>query len=285
MSENKGIIASELIVGWNDRAVAEVSSVSVKPGQAVVLGGPNGAGKSTLIKTLAKLVPPLSGRIQLNGEDISAMSARGFARQVSYVPQMVELLQDLTVKELVQLGRNPHQKWWSWQASQSDEDAVKEALERTGTWHLRQNFLSGLSGGERQRASIAMALAQNAAFILLDEPTAHLDFKHQLELIDLMKTLKLQGIGLLIILHDLNLMSRLADDILLLKKGAATFSTPAAYGPSAQVLTRTVLQDVYEVEVKVFTDAETGEQNFVPSRVSARQSTASTAARPLSDSS
>lgn len=267
MSEREGLSADKLTVGWNSRAIAQIDNLCVKPGAALVVGGPNGAGKSTLIKTLARQVPRLSGTITLNGRDIDALNARDFARHVAYVPQLVELLQDLTVQELVQLGRNPHQRWWSWQASQSDDEAVQDALERTSAWHLRHHFVSTLSGGERQRACIAMALAQNAKFILLDEPTAHLDFKHQLELVELMQALKQQGIGLLLILHDLNLMARLADEILLVKKSTAGVSVTAAYDRSRAVLTPAVLQSVFDVEIQVFTDPESGQHNFVPCRV------------------
>lgn len=267
-STTRGLIATDLLVGWDKRPIAKVPNLQLSPGAIVAIAGPNGAGKSTLIKTLARQITPLSGSIQIDGQEISACTARDFAQRVAYVPQMVDLFQDLSVKELVQLGRNPHQKWWSWHAAQTDETAVTEAMKSTGTWELRHKFIGSLSGGERQRASIAMALAQNASYILLDEPTAHLDFKHQLELVDLMKAMRVQDIGLLVILHDLNLMARVADDILFLKKdGTTTVSAPAAFGPAKEVLTRDVLQSVYDVEVQVFTDAESGQQNFVPSKV------------------
>lgn len=263
----KGISATDLLVGWDQRAIAQVPELKLTPGAIVAIAGPNGAGKSTLIKTLARQITPLSGTITLDGQEISAYSARDFAQRVAYVPQMVDLFQDLSVKELVQLGRNPHQKWWSWQAAQTDETWVTEAMKATGTWELRHKFVSSLSGGERQRTSIAMALAQSASYVLLDEPTAHLDFKHQLELVDLMKAMRAQDIGLLVILHDLNLMARVADNILFLKKDATTVSVPAAFGRAKDVLTPDVLQAVYDVEVQVFTDAESGQQNFVPSKV------------------
>lgn len=265
----QGIAATDLIVGWQTRTIAKVPSLTVSPGSIIVVAGPNGAGKSTLVKTLARQIAPLSGQIAIDGTDVTTFSAAAFARRVAYVPQMINMLQDLTVRELVQLGRNPHQSWWSWKASDADAEAVAGALERTGTTHLRSHFLSSLSGGERQRAAIAMALAQSASFILLDEPTAHLDFKHQLELSDLIKSLAAQGIGLLLVLHDLNLMSRVADQILFLKKGAAEFSTPTAYGGADAVLRTEILRDVYDVEVQVFTDPISGQQNFVPTRVSA----------------
>lgn len=264
----EGICVTNLTVGWQSRIIAKVPSLTVAPGSIIVVAGPNGAGKSTLVKTLARQIAPLSGKISIDNADITTFSAAAFARKVAYVPQMMSMLQDLTVAELVQLGRNPHQSWWSWKASDSDAEAVSSALERTGMTKLRTHFLSSLSGGERQRAAIAMALAQRASFILLDEPTAHLDFKHQLELTDLIKSLSAQSIGLLLVLHDLNLMSRIADQILFLKKGAAEFSTPTAYGDAADVLKTEILRDVYDVEVSVFTDLISGQQNFVPTRVS-----------------
>src|SRR5262249_38404554 len=195
------------------------------------------------------------------------MDGRQFAQRVAYVPQSLEPAQDLTVKELVMLGRNPHQNWWSWSASAQDLKFVSEALEKTETSHLRDKYLSTLSGGERQRAAIATALAQQPHFMVLDEPTAHLDFKHQLELADLMKELRSQGLGVVLVLHDLNLMARLADHILLLNKVDGEPGTFIACGSPQAVLEPATLRSVYDVEVSIVMDPATGHSIFAPDRL------------------
>lgn len=258
--------ASSLSVGWPGRTVAEKIDLSVACGTITAVAGPNGAGKSTLLKTLARLLPPLSGQVLLGGQDIRHLALRQFAQTLAYVPQALEPGQDMTVLELVMLGRNPHQRWWSWSASTSDRQAVGEALERTETWVLRDKYLSTLSGGERQRAIIATALAQQPRLVLLDEPTSHLDFRHQLELADLLQELRNHGLGILVVLHDLNLISRLADRVLLLSKVESRPGTVVACGSPADVLAPATLRAVYEVEVSVTCDPATGWAIYTPTR-------------------
>lgn len=244
--------------------------VDVLPGAIHVIAGSNGVGKSTLVKTMARQLKPVCGEVMLNGANIWDVAPVEFARQVSYVPQSLELSQDLTVFELVMLGRTPHQRWWSWQVSQEDRDAVKDALEKTETWDLRTKYLSNLSGGERQRALLAGALAQQPRFILLDEPTAHLDFKHQLELADLLAQLKQQGLGLLLVLHDLNLIARIADYVVLLGKGQEAPSPVVSRGDVTTVLTQENLRRAYEVEVDVIEDPKSANRIYLARSQSAR---------------
>lgn len=256
--------ATALAVGWPGRPVAQGLDLRLSGGEITVVAGPNGAGKSTLLKTLARQLRPLSGQVELGGRSIWQMEARAFAQQVAYVPQSLEPGQDLTVNELVALGRNPHQRWWSWAASGEDRQAVRFALEQTQTWALKDKYLSTLSGGERQRALIATALAQQARLLLLDEPTAHLDFKHQMELCDLLDNLRRDRIGILVVLHDLNLMSRLADHILLLGKSDSQPSTFYACGSPQAVLQPATLRAVYQVEVSIVGDPATGRKVYTP---------------------
>jgi iron complex transport system ATP-binding protein len=251
MTQNETMEASQLSVGWKQKTVAGDIDLTIARGEIVVLAGPNGAGKSTILKTLVKQLPPLAGCVKVNGIDLEQLNARQLASQVAYVPQFIDLGQDLTVDELVSLGRNPHQQWWSWTASQKDREAVDQALQRTEMIRLKDRYLSNLSGGEKQRAIIAMALAQQPVFMLLDEPTSHLDFRHQLELADLLIDLAKHGIGIGVVLHDLNLMARLADRILLLEKPGDEPSVVAASGARDEVLTPENLRRVYQVDVSI----------------------------------
>jgi iron complex transport system ATP-binding protein len=256
--------ATDLSVGWSSQAVAQLPDFSLSQGQVVVLAGPNGAGKSTALKTFARQIKPLGGSITIGGNDCFAMESKQFARHVAYVPQILDPPHELTVYELVSLGRNPHQPWWSWQTSQDDRAAVQDALEKTGTWELRKQLVKTLSGGERQRAFVAMAVAQKPDFMLLDEPTAHLDFKHQLELVSLLNNLKSNGLGMLVVLHDLNLTARLADEVVLLKRDGSAPSVVAASGPPSNVLTHETIKAVYEVDVLILKDPNSDFTTYTP---------------------
>lgn len=257
--------AKNLTVGFDKTPVVEDALLDMTAGTILAIAGPNGAGKSTLLKSLARLIRPIKGTVEISGQDIWAMSARDFAKQVSYVPQSQEFEQDLTVQELVALGRNPHQSWWSWNASVEDRQAVKDALEKTATWDLRSKYLGNLSGGERQRALIATALAQRPQFMLLDEPVSHLDFRHQLELVSLLDSLRKQGLGIAVVLHDLNIISKLADSVLLLEKLGQESSRVIAYGPTAEVLQPTMLKQVFQVDVRRIADAASSTEIYVTS--------------------
>lgn len=253
-----------LQVGWDGQTVATIGDTTLNCGEIVVLAGPNGCGKSTAVKTIARQIKAIEGTVLVDGKDHDLMTAQEFARHVSYVPQILDTHIDLTVNDLVALGRNPHQSWWSWQTSSLDRSAIDDALRKTDMYALRHINIASLSGGERQRASIAMALAQRSQYLLMDEPTAHLDFRHQIELVDLLAELRDQGLGILVVLHDLNLMSRLSDRIILLKRNVGCPSHVAISGPPISVLTRDHLQLVYEVEVCIMRDKATGLTSYTP---------------------
>lgn len=256
--------AQSLSIGYEETAavVADFSSV-FEAGTISVIAGPNGSGKSTIIKCLARQLKPLSGNVTIDGSNIWNLSAKEFATKVSYVPQSVEPSQDLTVEEMVMLGRNPHQAWWSWQVNDADLAVAQKAMERTGVASMKQKYLSQLSGGERQRALIACALAQETKYLLLDEPTAHLDFRYQLELMQLCKELKEQGLCIVTVLHDLNLIARIADQVVLLAKAEASPSRIAAKGTCAEILTQEKILEVFQVDVAILNDPQSSTPVYV----------------------
>jgi iron complex transport system ATP-binding protein len=267
MANTAQLTATALSVGFDKRVIAAGIEVSVEPGEIVALAGPNGVGKSTVVKALARQLKPLSGTVALGGKDVWQLSASEFAAKVAYVPQSLEPGQDFTVEEMVMLGRNPHQKWWQWYGTQSDKDAVEIALEATQMLPHRKHYISQLSGGERQRACMATALAQEPTLLILDEPTSHLDFRHQLDLLAQLKTLRERSIGCLVVLHDLNLMARIADRIVLLRNGPeAQPSSIAASGSPSSVLSQANLADVFNVDVHIFNDPISGEPVYNPTR-------------------
>lgn len=258
------LATQNLIVGWESRKVLDLGSVTFSAGEIVVIAGPNGCGKSTALKTLARQIPLLGGAVTIDGAPIWSLDSRQFAAQVSYVPQLIEPPREMLVEELIALGRNPHQSWWSWQTSSNDLKAIEMAIEQTSVSSLRKKRVVDLSGGERQRTVIASALAQEASIMLLDEPTAHLDFKHQLGLVELLQGLRNRGIGIVIVLHDLNLMARVADRVILLRTNADHPSSIAAIGTPEEVLTPSILRTVYEVEVSIVTDPQNGLKIYSP---------------------
>lgn len=267
---NEFIQLQELVVGWHaGKAVCKIDALTLNKKEITVLCGPNGAGKSTLLKTIARQIAPLSGGVRVGGEEIAAIQALQLARTLAYVPQFIEMHRSLTVGEWVALGRNPHQKWWSWNSSEDDRKKICNALERTKCFDLKDKMIDELSGGERQRVLIATALAQEPAFLLLDEPTAHLDFRHQLELLDLLKSLKEEGLGILIVLHDLNLTARIADRVVLLKEGSgAGLSELAAQGSVSDVLSVELLKQVYGVEMQIVQSSDGAQSCYLPWRIS-----------------
>jgi iron complex transport system ATP-binding protein len=259
-SQKAVLSTHDLAIGFTSNVVAEGISLSVETGEILVIAGPNGVGKSTLSKTLARLLTPLAGEIKIDDINIKQMGTQELAQKIAYVSQIPDAITPLTVAQLVTLGRNPHQKWWQWQASENDRNVVETVLASTSLTQLQNKSVDILSGGERQRVYVAMALAQQPNFLILDEPTAFLDFKHQLELIELLKNLSSQGIGIIMVLHDLNLTKRLASKVLLMHKNENAPGTVKALGAVDKVLSANILQEVFNVTIGSATDATSGRE-------------------------
>ncbi|MBX9668155.1 MAG: ABC transporter ATP-binding protein [Candidatus Obscuribacterales bacterium] len=245
----------------NSKVLSNID-LAIAKSRVMVLAGPNGCGKSTLIKVVARHLKPESGTVLLDGCDIQSISRDQYARKVAYVPQSIDFSSQLTVEELVSLGRNPHQSWWSWSENHQDREAVEQALTRAGLTDLAKRPLTNLSGGEQKRALIAVALAQQPSYILMDEPIAHLDFKHQLSLLTMISELKEKGIGVLLVLHDLNMIDRIADDIAFLKPSQAGATTLFSAGDKESVLTSRAVSEIFEVNVDIYADKSRQGRHF-----------------------
>jgi len=257
--------ADSIAVGFDKVTVLNNASLELSAAQIIAIGGPNGVGKSTLIKTMARQLKPISGTVTVNGADIWSVSPSEFARQLAYVPQNFDGNLELTVEEMVSLGRNPHQQWWQWQSSSHDREAVEKALAASGLSKLKSKSLSQLSGGEKQRAAVATALAQEPKYLLLDEPTANLDFKHQLDLLAMLRELREQGLGIMLVLHDLNMMAKVADRVILLERVSEDSAGQIAVdGTAESTLTQENLRRIFEIDVHPFKDPNTGETYFNP---------------------
>jgi iron complex transport system ATP-binding protein len=242
MSPAMSVVAEDLVWGAGRRTIVARVSLAAAPGEMLGLIGPNGSGKSSLLRLLAGLRRPQSGSIEINGRDIASVGRRTLARQVAFVQQHAATDTNVTVRDVVRLGRTPHRSALAgW--SQADEAAVSVALDRVDMKTRQGQPWQTLSGGERQRVHIARALAQAPQVLFLDEPTNHLDIHHQIEILRLIRDLRLTTV---VALHDLNLAAMFCDRIVALNAG----SVCAAGTPDA-VLTETLLRDVFRVRAGV----------------------------------
>ena len=232
-----------LAYGGDDAPIVSGVDLEVQPGQLVALIGPNGSGKSTLLRGMARQLVPRGGDVLLDGVDITAIRARDLARTLAMLPQAPDTGLDLTVEELVSRGRYPHQSLLRGTGA-NDLEVIARVVEAADLAELRGRTLDTLSGGERQRAWIAMALAQEPRYLLLDEPTAFLDVRHALEVMELLRELTAGAMGVLVALHDLPLAARYADRVAALAGGHLV-----AEGPPDDVFQPDLLRSVFEVEV------------------------------------
>jgi iron complex transport system ATP-binding protein len=226
------------------RLILDGVSLTPEPGGVTGLLGPNGSGKSTLLRLLAGFLAPASGVVTLDGLPLSALRRRDVARRVAVVEQQSDTLVELTVADVVRLGRIPHRRAWTPPAP-ADEEAVRTALEHTGLTDRADQSWHTLSGGERQRVQIARALAQEPRELLLDEPTNHLDIQHQLDLLELVTALPVTSV---VALHDLNLAAMYCDRVAVLAHGRVV-----AAGTPGEVLTEALVADVYGVRAEITT--------------------------------
>jgi iron complex transport system ATP-binding protein len=253
--------ARGLRLAYGRRTAVEDVDLAVHAGECVVLAGPNGSGKSTLLRGLARLLRPAGGAVLLDGRDLAHWPPRALARRLAVLPQSPQSPGDLTVEQLVALGRHPHQAFLGLPTA-ADRAAIRAALEHTDLVELAGRPLAALSGGERQRAWVALTLAQEPAVLLLDEPTTFLDLAHALNVLELVRRLNRErGLTVVMALHDLALAARFADRLVLLRRGRIV-----ADGPPAAVLTRDAVAAVFDVEAEVLTTAG-GIPLVVPLRV------------------
>ena len=211
--------ALAIVAGYGDRTVLRGCDLALRGGELVAIVGPNGAGKSTLLRVLAGLLRPRSGVVRLDGIELVSLSRAGIAQRIAVVPQVFETLFPFTVREVVALGRTARLGLFG-RAGPVDVAAVERALRDLELDELAPRRIDALSGGERQRAVLAMALAQDADVLLLDEPTVHLDPAHQVATLELVRALAAErGLVVAAVLHDLNLASALASRVVVVADG------------------------------------------------------------------
>lgn len=230
-------------------ALAEIELL-VRGGEVVALLGPNGSGKSTLLKAASRALRPTTGAVYLNGKDLAVRPVAELARELAALEQEVHAGFDFSVREVVELGRLPHLRRLR-PAGCDDEQAVRHALATTGTAELAGRCLSTLSSGERQRVWLAMALAQEPAVLLLDEPTAFLDLGFQINIMEIIVELASGGLAVMMATHDLGLAAAFAKRLVLMSGGRIV-----ADGAPAEVLTTERVERVYGASVRLLRDED-----------------------------
>lgn len=238
--------AQHLSLTRQDSDLLQDINCQLSTGSLVALIGHNGSGKSTLVKALAGEMQPSSGAVLLSEKPLKEYTHKGLAKQLAYLPQQLPDAASFTVSELVMLGRYPHQKWLQ-KPNQEDHNKVNEAMRLTQVDNFADRIVATLSGGERARAWLAMCLAQETQYLLLDEPLAALDVRYQVEIMALIRRLvDEQGLGVMMIVHDINLAAQYADRIIALKGGRVCHDNDVAHTMQADVL-----KDIFNVEMQL----------------------------------
>ncbi|SIS03531.1 ATP-binding cassette domain-containing protein [Williamsia sterculiae] len=251
--------ASDLVLRYDDRVVIDGLSVRIPPGRITALVGPNACGKSTLLRGLGRILAPAGGVVRLDDTDVRDVPRRQFARRVGLLPQSPIAPDGITVVDLVERGRSPHQGWFGGRDA-ADDDAVLSAMRSTGVLSLADRPVAELSGGQRQRVWIAMALAQDTDVLLLDEPTTYLDVAHAVEVLDLLVDRNVERqTTVVVVLHDLNLACRYADHLIAMNEGRVITA-----GAPDEVMTEDLVSEVFGMRARVIPDPVSQSPMVVP---------------------
>jgi iron complex transport system ATP-binding protein len=257
------VIAFERIVARyprSQRPALDGVSLAAERGRITAVVGPNGSGKSTLVRALLGMVPVESGEIRVDDEPLSSLERRDLARRVAVVTQSESLTFPLPAREYVALGRYPHEGTWSAEGAE-DAAAIDRAMRLAGVTAMAARATDELSGGEWQRVRIARALAQGGGALVLDEPSTFLDVGHEMAMFELFARLAREGMAVLLVSHQLNLVARFADEMVLLDRGQV-----AAAGAPMDVMRASVLEHVYDWPLVVTRDPAVGAPALLPLR-------------------
>lgn len=244
---------------YQEDSVIKQVSLDVHPGEFTGILGPNGSGKSTLLKLMGGLLKKDSGKVLFRETELSQYTRKRLAQSIAWIPQEHPMVFPFQVSEIVLMGRHPYLSPFTFESEQ-DFEIASRAMEITATTHLSGRSFNEVSGGEKQRVVIASALAQEPEIMLLDEPTAALDIKYQLEVLNILKHLnEKNGMTLLLAMHDLHLASKFCQRLILINEGQIVKD-----GTPAEVLQKEVLEKVYDVRIKLFRDHEDGSVMISP---------------------
>lgn len=248
---------SALVAGYRDRTVLREISFAVAPGELWAILGPNGAGKSTLLLTCLGLQPSQAGQITVLGRSIERWSRRELAQTMAWVPQSFDLAGGFTGLELVLMGRSPHLGIWGL-PTRTDAIHALSLMRDLEIEHLASRASDALSGGERRLLILARALIQDPRILMLDEPTAFLDLKHQVDVLSRIRARVKKGLAALAVVHDVNHAIAFADKVLLVKDGAVL-----AQGSPENTLNASVLERLFDLPITAATAID-GQRLFAP---------------------
>lgn len=250
---------NSLSLKYDNTTIIDDITFNVEKRSITTIIGPNGCGKSTLLKALSKNKKINKGSIVINSTNIEQASPKALAKKVSILPQNPIVPNDFTARDLVEYGRYPH-LGWTGRLKKHDYEIIDWAIRKVRIEHLQHRKVMTMSGGERQRAWIAMALAQQPEFLLLDEPTTYLDICYQFEVLELVKKLnKSINLTIIMVLHDLNQAARYSDKIIIIDKGKIYNE-----GSPQETITKKALEEVFNLKVKILNDTENNCPFFIP---------------------
>jgi iron complex transport system ATP-binding protein len=241
-----------LASGYEQVRVFEGLNLAIEEGKVTTIIGPNGCGKSTLLKTIGRILKKQQGTVYLQEQNMQNLSTKDIAKKLAILSQTPVAPGQLKVEELIAYGRYPHRNNVN-RLTNKDEEMIEWALTVTNTMEYRNRELAQLSGGQRQRVWLAMALAQETNILLLDEPTTYLDMAHQLEVLDIVKSLNEQhNCTIVMVLHDINHAARYSDHLIAMRKGIIMQT-----GTPQEILSADVMRKVFNIDARIMEDPVT----------------------------
>ncbi len=235
-SDNALIVTENLTTGYGSAEVTKGVSISASSGEVIALIGPNGSGKSTLLKTIAGAIKPLSGSVAIAGQNVTELSKKEAAKLLAYVPQFESPAFDYTAQQIVLMGRQSRAEGLF--ETQEDLQVAEKSLATVDASAFADRKITELSGGEQQRVLIARALAQEAPALLMDEPIAHLDVRHRLDLGSLLQELKILGKAVMVAVHDIDWAVQFTDRVVVLHEGEVLIDLPSLEAAKSPAIDR-----------------------------------------------
>jgi iron complex transport system ATP-binding protein len=259
------LVINDATIGYGGAPIVKNVSLAIPEGKVSIFIGANACGKSTLLKAMARLLKPVSGEVTIDGKRIDSIPTKKLAQSLGLLPQSPIVPDGITVSDLVGRGRFPHKKFFrGW--TESDTNAVADAIDAMNISDIADNCVDELSGGQRQRVWIAMALAQQTDILLLDEPTTYLDIAHQVEILDMLIQLNQQrGITIVMVLHEINLAARYADYLFAMRSGEIVAS-----GFPREIINADFAREVFALDSIVVSDPVSGAPMICPKGKSGR---------------
>lgn len=255
-----GIQINNLSIGYGSRLILKNISAHIPANKLIGVVGPNGCGKSTLMKTLSGQLGKQKNTIHIDNQDLQLLPIKDRAKRIAYLPQSPQAPEGLTVSELLEYGRHPHQTWFQ-QWSKKDTAFIEELIQELALTDIVDTPLNSLSGGQRQRAWLGMVLAQDTPYILLDEPTSALDIGHQMEVMECIKKIVAKGKTVIIVIHDLISAARYCDELIAMKQGKLIIQ-----GDTNEIINPQLIQELYGAEVDIIYSPQDNSPVIVPRR-------------------